>query len=148
MDIIDIFQEFCDDNKITLLTGPESYVNSVIDSEVYKNNDLVMILDLTETPYFQNKRIYKSVYQGVVALGRKRETDVLNPWIETESSLDETFKQKYNNRLKDLSNKIKEYLQSISCEYDFDILDLVLSYDLNKFDLNADFVIGTISFEI
>ena len=63
----------------------------------------------------------------------------------TESSLSETWEQKYSNRLLDLTSNLSDFISEFACSNDLAIGNVQLKYDLNKFDANIDFTAATIT---
>lgn len=138
-DLIDILRDYCTLNDIFFIPGTDAYINAVADMNVYADSDLILIADFTSAPSFTGGRVTGNTYTGVLALGRKTET-------YTTSTLDETWEQKYDRRLKSLSQTLASLIGDIACENEFEISNVTFKLDINKFDLNADFVAATISF--
>lgn len=143
LDFYTYLENYCKENKIFFIPGPEDYQNAVADEDYYKDFDLILCSDLTLTPNFYDEE-GTVTYNGTIALGRKRE---ITDDEETESSLDETFKQKYSRRLHDLIEMLYNLLNEIRCDADAEILSCTMSYSINRFDLNADFVVANISIQ-
>ncbi|GEM_PF-1582880 len=147
-DILEKLRDYCEKKDIIFIpTISESYVNSVIDWEAYANNDLIMFALFNAVHVFDNSKLIEIVYTGVIGLGRKCESELIefedeenNYTVETESTLDETPEQKYDRRLKYLANKLTEILSTIACENQYEIRNCNMRLEINKFDLNADFV--------
>lgn len=151
-EIIDILRNYCILNDIFFIPGNDAYVNAVADQSLYETNDLILIADFTASPKFATGTgvIVSNSYNGVLALGRKSELDnTISPVPEEEtvSTLDETFEQKYDRRLKFLANKLTAIIGDIICENEMDILNCQFRLDINRFDLNADFVAAVITIE-
>ena len=90
-------------------------------------------------------KLIEIAYTGVIGLGRKCESELIEDeggdyTVETESNLDETPEQKYDRRLKYLANKLTQILSEIACENQYEIRNCNMRLEINKFDLNADFV--------
>jgi hypothetical protein len=96
-------------------------------------------VNFTARPEISKGVITEIRYPGLIFLGRKFESS-------TFSKLDETFIQKYNNRLKDLMGLLSNAVIDFACINELDIEGLVLDYELNQFDANLDFVGGNITF--
>lgn len=131
------FRTYCKNKGYYFILGDDAYINAVNDSTVYENNKIIVIADLSFKPNIENNRTYSVSYSGTIAVGRKRES-------ETVSSLDETFEQKYDNRLQDLSELLMVILSDFACSNDIEINSVNARFDINKFDLNADFVAAQI----
>lgn len=147
-DILEKLRDYCKKEDIIFIpTISESYVNSVIDWEAYANNDLIMFALFNAVHVFDNSKLVEIVYTGVIGLGRKCESELIefedeknNYTVETESTLDETPEQKYDRRLKYLANKLTKILSEVACENQYEIRNCNMRLEINKFDLNADFV--------
>lgn len=143
-DFIGVLRSYCTTNGIFFIMGENAYVNAVADANVYDSNDLILLADLRLAPSFGGAVVQSVTYSGLIALGRKRE---VNSETETytESSLDETYEQKYDRRLQELSEELCDILKEITCTNEGTINSLSMRYDINQFDLNADFVAGEVS---
>lgn len=147
--IIDALRDYCEDNSWFFIPGLQQYQNAVADLNVYENNDIIMIAFFRARPRFENAKCVGMTYQGSIALGSKRESVTVNDGtIEephttttlTESSLDETWEQKYDNRLKMLGQLLLSTVSSVACSNELEIQNANVEMIINKFDLNADFV--------
>jgi len=136
--LINAIRSYCDDNDISLLYGNDAYANALADDS--NLNNLILIADFTAVPDITGGRVVACKYSGVLSLGRKCEDD-------TESSLDETPIQKYDRRLKELTTLLADAIGDISIDNELIISNLSFKYDLNKFDLNADFVAAQITLD-
>ena len=145
-DILEKLRTYCVTEGIIFIPSiSESYVNSVIDWNEYENNDLIMFALFNAVHVFDNSKLIEIAYTGVIGLGRKCESELIEDdngdyTVETESTLDETPEQKYDRRLKYLANKLTEILSTIACENQYEIRNCNMRLEINKFDLNADFV--------
>ncbi len=143
--LIDVLRDYCEDNGIELVYGEDAFANTQTDGLSTEDNGLVLIAAFNAVPTFTLGRITECKYTGVLSLGEKCETDE-DTEEETESSLDETPIQKYDRRLKYLTTKLSTVIGDIACENELEVSGLSFRYDLNKFDLNADFAATTITF--
>lgn len=145
-DILEKLRTYCVNEGIIFIPSiSESYVNSVIDWNEYENNDLIMFALFNAVHVFDNAKLIEIAYTGVIGLGRKCESELIEDddgdyTVETESTLDETPEQKYDRRLKYLANKLTQILSEIACENKYEIRNCNMRLEINKFDLNADFV--------
>ena len=145
-DILEKLRTYCVTEGIIFIPSiSESYVNSVIDWNEYENNDLIMFALFNAVHVFDNSKLIEIAYTGVIGLGRKCESELIEDdngdyTVETESTLDETPEQKYDRRLKYLANKLTQILSEIACENQYEIRNCNMRLEINKFDLNADFV--------
>lgn len=145
LNLIGSLRTYCNVNNICFIPGPTAYQNAVMDYHIYENNELILVADLQFRPVFGENSLEEVTYQGTLALGRKRED---NDTQCTVSSLDETFEQKYDRRLEELSSLLTELLLNLQCEYNYNIDSVRMSYALNQYDLNADFVSADIQITI
>lgn len=96
--------------------------------------------------YNESNGINNITYTGTIALGRKID-DNTNPTPDTVSSLDETFIQKYDNRLLELSQLLASTLKDFSCTNQLSITSCNMDMFLNRYDENIDFVEAQITFD-
>ena len=141
LNLIGILRDYCNREHLYFIPGSSAYQNAIMDQSVYSANDLILVCDLQFSPVFGENSLNDVQYSGTIALGRKRE-------VSTVSSLDETFEQKYDRRLLELSNLLTELLLSLQCEHNFIIDSVQMSYSLNEYDLNADFISAEIQITI
>ena len=141
-DLIAYLNTWCQSNKVYFCAGPEHYNNIVVDNTIYENYDLILCVAFNMIPQYGEVGLTGVTYQGSIALGRKRE---VTDDEQTESSLDETFMQKYTRRLVDLAGKLNDILEGLQCEQDAYIDSCTMNYVLNKYDLNVDFVNATVN---
>ena len=141
LNLIGILRDYCDREHLYFIPGPAAYQNAIMDQSVYAANELILVCDLQFSPVFGENSLNEVQYNGTIALGRKRE-------VSTFSTLDETFEQKYDRRLMKLSNLLIELLLSLQCQHNFVIDSAQMSYSLNEYDLNADFVAAEIQITI
>lgn len=142
--IIDDLREFCKENNITFILGNQAYVNAIVDSEEYEVNELLLICDFNNSFGIFGSTIINDTYPGVLSLGRKKESS-LDEGI-TESSLDETYIQKYDRRLSYLHNELKSILRRFTCQYEYTLQSINTRLDINQYDLNIDCVGCIITF--
>ena len=141
LNLIGILRDYCNRENLYFIPGSDAYRNAIMDQSVYAANDLILVCDLQFSPVFGENSLNEVQYNGTIALGRKREATSV-------SSLDETFQQKYDRRLLELSNLLTELLLLLQCEHNFIIDSAQMSYNLNEYDLNADFVSAEIQITI
>lgn len=162
-DIIGALRTLATTNGWAFLSGSSSMQNYEASQNEYINGQLVLIAEFNARPIMTRAGKLDSIrYNGVVGLGIKFdddgtdniEDDPETPENETKtfndgtpSSLDETFIQKYDRRLLTLMQTLSTNLLSFACANELTIVDADFRLELNKFDTNIDFVIGTITFE-
>jgi len=138
LDFISFLRSYCNTNKIYFCAGESDYINATTDQNLFNNWDLIMCADLTLTPNFSETGVESVTYNGYISLGRKREKD-------TFSSIDETFLQKYDNRLKDLVSILVNFFNEIQCSEEATLNNCTMDYLLNRTDVNIDFVSASVS---
>lgn len=134
-------QEYCKEHKIFLALGEQEYANYISDAKCYEAYDMIMCADLRLTPVFNESSVQDVTYTGTIALGRKREEN-------TQSTLDELFHQKYERRLKDLTEILVSMLEEFMCSEGIDVRRCEISYRINVYDVNIDFVSANVSINI
>jgi hypothetical protein len=147
--------------------GNNFYQNA--DLGTVSEDQLVLLCDFTSKPTFTKvgANIQNIIYDGVILLGRKFESEVdAVPGVEddpeteedetvqeieyqpaTESSLDETYLQKYDRRLLDLIQLLALNISLFVCSNDLQIVSISIQNQINKFDENLDFVAATVTIQ-
>lgn len=137
--LVDTIRDYCTEHNWIFVYGNDSFANALVDQNKYLPEQIILVADFTCLPVIEGSKIQSMTYTGVMALGQKCESI-------TKSSLDETPIQKYDNRLKDLSQLLTIAIGQISCDNEMEVSGLNMRFDLNKFDLNADFVACSVNF--
>lgn len=137
MKLIDTIEQYCEANDIVFILGSQDYQNLEADIYGYKNGQLILLCDISYSVNIYSGSVTGYSYNVTLGLGRKFDPD------GDEAGLDEYYKQKYHLRLRDLSDKLNEIIGNIACLGDFSVNSFNVKYDINKFDLNADFVVGS-----
>ena len=137
MKLIDTLEAYCKNNDIIFILGTQDYQNLEADIYGYKNGQLILLCDVSYSVNIYSGSVTGYSYNVTLGLGRKFDED------GDEAGLDEFYLQKYHLRLRDLSDKLNEILGNIACLGDLEIDSFSVKYDINKFDLCADFVVGS-----
>lgn len=137
MKLIDVLEQYCNNNNIKFIFGTEDYQNLQADMETYDNGQLILLLDCSYSINVTSGQVTQYTYNTTLALGQKFDSD------GCEANLGELYIEKYHKRLKYLSDKLNEVLGNVACLGDFIIDSFNVKYDINKFDLNADFIAGS-----
>jgi hypothetical protein len=142
--LVDVIRTYCTTNNIAFIYGNEAYANALADPTTYTENKLILIADFNAVPDIQGGTVVSVKYSGVMSLGMKTE---VNDGVTTISSLDETALQKWDRRLKYLSTQLAVIIGALACANDLEVSGLNFKQDLNKLDLNADFIATIVNFE-
>jgi len=137
--LVDKLRDYCTAHNWVFIYGNESFANALTDSHKYQPNQKILVADFSCLPVIEGSKVQSMTYTGVMMLGQKCEAI-------TKSTLDETPIQKYDNRLKSLSQLLTIAIGQISCDNEMEVTGLNMKFDLNKFDLNADFVACSLNF--
>lgn len=137
--LIGELKDYAETKGWAFLSGSNAFRNYESTRNNYTKNQLILGVNFTARPEISKGVITEIRYPGLIFLGRKFESS-------TFSKLDETFIQKYNNRLKDLMGLLSNAVIDFACINELDIEGLVLDYELNQFDANLDFVGGNVTF--
>lgn len=138
LDFISYLRNWCTTNKIYFAPGESEYVNAIADQNKFNDWELILCADLRITPNFSDTGVESVTYSGYISLGRKREE-------VTYSSIDETWMQKYDNRLKDLVGMLVSFFDNLQCNEDATLNSCTMDYLLNRTDVNIDFVSASVS---
>ena len=144
--LINIINSYCAENNILFIPGTAAYVNlsQIIDETDFSVNNKILIADFTAQPNLVNGTVQETRYSGLLALGQA--FDIEDGTVTYQSTLDETYQQKFDRRLYQLSNELVEIIADISCENELTTENITFKLDINQFDVNADFVAATITF--
>jgi len=144
--LINIINSYCAENNILFIPGTAAYVNlsQIIDETDFSVNNKILIADFTAQPNLVNGTVQETRYSGLLALGQA--FDIEDGTVTYQSTLDETYQQKFDRRLYQLSNELVEIIGDISCENELTTENITFKLDINQFDVNADFVAATITF--
>lgn len=134
-EIITTLSDYCDANNIVFIYGTMAYAEWEASQKEYQTDQLILVADISMNPTIRNGRVTTTSYNVAAMLGRKFEAT-------TQSDLNETYIQKYNNRLKDLIYLFAYHFGAFSCANDLVINGLNCRFDINRFDENIDFVAG------
>jgi len=137
--LIDKLRDYCTEHNWIFIYGNEAFANYSIDQNKIYPEQRVLVADFTCLPTIEGSKIQSMTYNGVMMLGQKKE-------YITDSNLNESPIQKYDTRLKELSQLLTMAIGQISCENEMEVSNLNLKYDLNKFDMNVDFVACSLNF--
>lgn len=122
-----------------VLKFDDFYTNIEAQKE-YSSGELILTADYQSLPAIKNGRVVGVTYVSLLALGRKFDGD------GTAASLDETYRQKYDRRLKELESQLASALAEFSCTNELDVTTTGINNDINVYDTNFDFVITTATF--
>ena len=126
-------------NGWKFIAGDEFYQNIEAAREEVGIDQLVLTAQFESRPTFVNGRVVEVAYVGAIGLGRKFDDD------GGIASLDETYMQKYDARLNELTSLLANFLGDFSCTNELSITDCTFLNQLNNFNTNIDFVIGNIT---
>lgn len=138
-DIIGVLRTYAASKGWVFLSGAEFYQNYELTQAALTSNKIILGVFFTARPTIKNKKVISIQYVGKMMLGEKRETT-------TESSLDETFIQKYDRRLLALSSLLATTIGDVACTNELDVNGLVFDMKLNAFDENIDGVECSLTF--
>jgi hypothetical protein len=137
--LVDAIRTYCETEGHHFFYGQDGYINIEQDAVKFETDELIVICDFNCVPTYTSGVIAELRYVGTFGVGRKREA-------ETESTMDETPIQKWDNRLKDLCNSMTDILADLACENELEVVNVNIRFDLFKFDAVADYVIASLTF--
>lgn len=137
--LIDKLRDYCNEHNIEFIYGNDAFINALTGQIKYLPNQRILTADFNCIPVIEGSKIQSMTYAGVMALGQKCEAI-------TRSSLDEKPIQKYDRRLKDLSQLLSLIIGQISCENELEVTNINMKFDINKTDANIDFVACSLNF--
>lgn len=138
--LIEKLQDYCDSNDYHFIYGNDAFANALIDNNI-QNYRYILIADFSCPITMENSVITEIRYTGIMSFGENPQFLVSG----SKSPLDETPQQKYDLRLKTLSSMLMTVIGDIMCENELSVEGIDLKYDMNKFDLAADFVVCSLT---
>jgi hypothetical protein len=149
-----VFSDIATARRWRFIYGSRAYANWEIESQTLTNAEVFMyLLPIVEKGNGVNGLPDVSLYTTSVCLGRKFDpapvTVPATP-ITVASTLDETEKQKYDRRLKELTYYLKHYvLSNLFCSNsNVEVVSWTIIHMLNEFDVNVDMVQLNLDFNI
>jgi hypothetical protein len=139
-DLIGQLKSYADTQGWCFLYGDNFHQNYEATRQDIRKGDLILGADpfLATPSITQSGKVESIIYTGLIMLGRKYEDTSI-------SSLDETYYQKYVNRLKELMQLLSTHLISFSCDNELTIESSQFELSINRLDENVDFVICSIT---
>jgi hypothetical protein len=142
--LVDELRSYCTTKGYMFVYGSDDYKNIIAGKTKIPVDKLILFCDPVEcVPIYAGGRIVSMNYNVGLGLGRKSE--VISS-VKTVSSLDETWLQKHDNRLNELSSLIGILIGDISCNNELDVTNANVTMSINKFDINVDFVRADLTF--
>lgn len=116
--------------------GIDNYYENAVLKDEMANGDIALVVRSNATPTWSGLSTGDITYSNRVMIGRKFDPDGLS------ASLDETYQQKYDRRLKDLETELDTFLKTFKCDNELDLgTHSGYQHGINLFDQNIDFVI-------
>jgi len=114
--------------------GDDYYKNADLNVMNFAKDQLILLVDFECSPTFTatGANVKSVEYVGYLFLGRKFETALKG----TEANLDETYLQKYDNRLLELLQLLALNISTFACANGLDIVSSKFTNQINKFDQN------------
>jgi len=139
-DLIGALNSYATSKGWKFLYGDNFNRNYQASKNTYTAGMLILGADpfIAKPVYSEYGKITQIEYSGLVMLGRKLEAT-------TSSKLDETYLQKYNNRLKELSGTLSTNLIAFACANSLTISSAQFELSINNLDANIDFVIASVT---
>ena len=144
--LLSALRTYAQTKGIVFFMGADQYVNAIADKNKINDNQLILVAMFSVQPKKDGNGTDIHEYVGKLALGRKRESvTVGQTTTKTVATLDETFEQKYDRRLLDLTGKLNDLVKEVACQNELIVVSFKMEMKLNQFDLNADFVDSSIT---
>lgn len=101
----------------------------------------ILIFDFRAKPIRELGRVMSINYDCLFSLGRK-----FDPNEDTSAQLAETHQQKYDRRIKPLMDSLDSIISNIQCNNNLKSSGEDYDFELNVYNLGADFVVSPVSF--
>ena len=137
--LISELKSYAEENQMAWIYGDNFHRNIELSKNQLIDNQLILGSDpFIAIPKFTNHGKLEAItYNGLMLLGIY--TDVI------KSTIDETYQQKYDNRLKELMQLLSTHIIAFSCDNELTILNSQFELSINTYDENIDFVLCSIS---
>jgi hypothetical protein len=119
--------------------GDNFYQNIEVANQTLTAGQLVLTAEFNTSPSIVNGRVVQVTYSGSIMLGRKQDFD------GQQSTLDETYIQKYDRRLLELMTLLANAIGDFTCTNELEITAIEFVHSINTFNTNIDFVGGNIT---
>jgi hypothetical protein len=140
-DLIGALRTYAETRGWAFLSGEAWMQNYEATQSELTPAQLILGADFKSSPQFRGGLIDSIKYTGGLILGRKFES-----LTDTESTLDETYIQKYDARLKELSTLLAAQISDFACTNSLEVEGVTFAPELNKFDTNIDFMAASLTF--
>jgi hypothetical protein len=134
-DIISAFNTYATSKGWHGVYGFNNFESNLQTIRQYSQDEYCFIFDFKADPVWGNNVIQEIKYTCLLMLGRKSDL------AGTQSNLDETAQQKYDRRLKELSQGLALAIKGIACNNGLLVESSPIAVDINVFDSNIDFAI-------
>jgi hypothetical protein len=134
--IIGAFETYALSKGWVFVYGFNNFESNIQVMHDYSPDQLVLIADFKADPRYSGANVAEITYTCLIMLGRKFDLTGLM------SSLDESAKQKYDRRLKELAQYLAVMIGSFACTNELTIQSAPIKVDINLFDTNIDFAIS------
>lgn len=131
LELNDALRSYCESNGIIYIPSETDWQN-LINQEIAPDK-LVLLTDFILTPSFNmGGRVEECSYSGTMFLCKKAET------AGTRADFDETFEQKYDARLKQLTANICQILREVTCQNEGEVASCQITYRINQYSEIVD----------
>lgn len=139
-DLIGSLKSYAEDNNFVFIYGDEFHRNYELTRENIGYDQLILGADpfLAIPSITQAGKVESITYTGLIMLGRKYEAS-------TKSNLDETYMDKYTNRLQELMSLLSTHLISFCCDNELTIVSNQFELIINSLDECVDFIVSSIT---
>lgn len=134
-DIIGALRTYAAANDLKFAWQLDEFYANIQASQQFDPEELFLVVDLLPTPVMSGNKVAEVTYSGLFMLGRKFEAAGT-----TVASLDEHALQKYDRRLLELTGLLVQHAAAFKCIHQLDLDVGAMSYLVNGFDSNVDFV--------
>lgn len=135
--IIEAFEALAESKGWKFVYGIDAYYRSIETTNINLDaGQYVLVCDYKATPTYNHGKITEISYTCLMMLGSKTDSN------GTVANLDETSLEKYDRRLKLLSQSLALALGSFSCDNELDLTPFEIIVQQNMFADNIDFVVA------
>jgi hypothetical protein len=128
--------------------GPRDYANYELTTKDITGTEFIFVLlpVITSANSITDFKLVEEWSLDIqIMFGQKFDVAAETAEADEYSSIDETYNQKYDRRIYDLTTTLHAFIEQWLCGSVYRLQSLRIDEEVNQFDENADFVIGRLT---
>lgn len=142
MTLKSVIESACVEAGYAFVHGSKIYVNKELEGIIMKDGAVfVNLLPFKETVEYNGIKVNRVRYDCILQIGMKFSDD-----NSVHSNLDETYSQKYDNRLSGLYDKAWELVKGVTCSNNLEPINYEAQGEINQYSSLVDLVAVSFGF--